>query len=245
MSCLIKDTTNDGTAIRTSTMVGDATKFINGAITAGVIESLDVDGFTVGNHGRVNGNAKTYHWIAFKQAPGEMKVGSYSGNGADNRSITGVGFQPDYVIVMPGSNNPSVHRSSAMLGDISSYFSTTASATNIIQALEADGFQVGTNASVNTNGTTYYYIAWKAIAGKMNIGTYTGSGADNRNITGVGFQPEWVLVKDTTTDYAIHKPASTGASTDSSLYFNACCRRHRPDSTAPGGRISSGDQRGG
>ena len=31
-----------------------------------------------------------------------------------------------------------------------------------IQALQAHGFQVGTNCRVNTNGTTYNWVAFKA-----------------------------------------------------------------------------------
>ena len=35
----------------------------------------------------------------------------------------------------------------------------TAAASDRIQSLMADGFQVGTKAQVNANGSTYYYLA--------------------------------------------------------------------------------------
>ncbi len=52
-----------------------------------------------------------------------------------------------------------VWRPLSAAGDRTLYWSATAAATNRIQALQADGFQVGTNAQVNTNGSTYYYLA--------------------------------------------------------------------------------------
>ena len=42
----------------------------------------------------MNHTGISYHWVAFQAADGELKVGTYSGNGADNRNITGIGFQP-------------------------------------------------------------------------------------------------------------------------------------------------------
>ena len=67
--------------------------------------------------------------------------------------------------------------------------------TNYITALGADGFTVGNDKRVNRAGTMYHYVAWNEIPGKMDVGTYTGNGADNRNITGVGFQPDFVMVQ--------------------------------------------------
>ena len=42
------------------------------------------------------------------------------------------------------------------------YFPNVATFASGIQALQADGFQVGTNCRVNTNGTTYNWVAFKA-----------------------------------------------------------------------------------
>ena len=71
----------------------------------------------------------------------------------------------------------------------------------------SDGFTVGSNATVNTNATVYHYVAWNEVAGLMDVGTYSGDGADNRNITGVGFAPELLIVKSDATT------AKTAAST--------------------------------
>ena len=49
--------------------------------------------------------ARCYYYVAWNEIAGKMDVGSYSGNATDNRSITGVGFLPQYVIVRPGNAN--------------------------------------------------------------------------------------------------------------------------------------------
>lgn len=233
------------TVCRTSTMSGDATKSLGSnslPLQSNWIQSLDANGFTVGTHTAVNasGAGWNYYWVAFKAAAGEMVVGSYTGNGTDNRNITGVGFQPDYVIVMAAANQVAVHRSSALPGTFSNgtstintgnlttdrcyTFTAESSFRNGIQQIQSDGFQVGTHARVNSSGVTYHYIAWKKIAGSMNVGAYAGNGIDNRDITGVGFQPEWVIVKSNSTqasnnDPAVHHPESLGATTDLTLQF--------------------------
>jgi hypothetical protein len=210
--------------MRTSTMVGDVTKSVDTAgvaLFAGGIKSLDPLGFTLGTNANVNAAGAPYFWVAFQAAPGEMKVGTYNGNGLDNTNLTGMGFQPDYMVVMSQAAGKPVQRSSTMAGDTSYDFDSTeiGPPANCIQALQADGFQVGTDASVNSGAVIYHYVAWKATAGKMAVGTYVGTGVDNRNVDVVGFMPEWVLVKRTGDGSPwVHRPAATGISTDYSLF---------------------------
>ena len=123
-----------------------------------------------------------------------LATGSYTGNGADNRNITGVGFQPDIVIVRYDDNTDGIIRTANMGAGLSKRITdNTALQANFIQALLADGFQVGTAAHVNQSGLLYHWVAMK-VGTNVQVGTYTGNGADNRNITGAGFQPEWALV---------------------------------------------------
>src|SRR5688572_23273865 len=88
--------------IRSSSMAGDNTKPMTGAtaLTANLIETLETTGFTIGDDSRVNQNAIEYYWIAFKQGSKRLKVGSYTGNGAASQAISGVGFSPEFVIVL-------------------------------------------------------------------------------------------------------------------------------------------------
>jgi hypothetical protein len=70
----------------------------------------------------------------------------YTGNGADDRSIGGLGMSPEYVMVAGFHSHvfgrSAVHRFGTMSGDSTySTSSTGDSQTNRIQALLSDGFQ--------------------------------------------------------------------------------------------------------
>src|SRR3990172_5427418 len=214
--------------VSTATMPVDTTKSLDqsGAATfASGIKSLTATGFTLGTNANVNASGAPYHWVAFQGAAGEMKVGSYTGTGV-TRSITGVGFQPDYLITLPASSGfpdgVPLSRSLSMPANTSYDFNSTAygPGADAINAFLADGFQVGTSLAVNKSGATYHYIAWKVTPGRIAVSSYVGNGIDNRNLDIVGFQPEWVLVKrgDNSRPW-VHKPASTGMNANHSLAF--------------------------
>ena len=83
-------------------------------------------------------------------AHAEVVTGQYTGNGADSRNILYIGFQPDIVVTVgsyAASNPP--FRTSTMSGDISKSIAFSSYASNRIQALLSDGFQIGTDADVN------------------------------------------------------------------------------------------------
>jgi hypothetical protein len=215
---IIKAATNRTGVVRTSTMSGDRAKILGntGVLAADRIQSIIADGFTVGTNNTVNAWGVAYYWVAMK-AGSDLTVGSYVGNGADNRSITGVGFQPVWVITL-GDGDDSAFRPGPLAGDNSYLMTGTGKITNRIQALEAGGFQVGSSVNVNESGTTFHYIAWAASA-QVSAGSYTGNGADNRNITGIGFQPLMAWVKRDDSQAAVWRPASLSG--DATLRWSA------------------------
>jgi predicted membrane protein len=204
---------------RTSTMTGDATKPLSGAtaLATSRIQSLDSDGFTIGTNAQVNANGTSYQWAAFATGQ-ELKIRSYTGNGAATQAITGLGFQPESVLILPASAQAAVMRSAGMTTTFP--LGTGTGTANQINSLDANGFTVGNSAAVNTNGIAYHYIAFDSGAGVTKVSTYTGNAADNRNVTGIGFQPRFLLVRanDTATSRrAIWRTSSlTG---DASLSF--------------------------
>ena len=206
--------------IRTSSMAGDVTKEMAGAtaLAANMVQALTATGFEVGRDPTVNRNNTRYDWIAFKSYANQMTVGSYTGNGG-TQAIGGAGFSPDYVMVLSAGANAAVQRSGSMAATFR--FDETAAAADGVTSLNGGGFSVGAGAETNVNGRTYHYVAWNAVHGLMREGSYNGTGADNRNIGGVTFQPAYVVVRSSTNgnicDRAVHRPASlTG---DSSLQF--------------------------
>ena len=117
--------------------------------------SLDANGFSVGNSTSVNTNAATYHYVAWNRTSTNGAT-SYTGTGASH-TVTGVGFQPAFVMVHANdttTGRAGAMRSSAMSGTASQLFTATANESAGITALQSDGFQVGTSATVDNGGAT-------------------------------------------------------------------------------------------
>lgn len=206
---------------RTSTMAGDATKPLGSstALTANYIQSLTATGFTLGTNSRVNLAGDDYHWIAFKTNSQAMTVGSYTGNGAATRNITGLGFQPELVMVLGNSAQRAVLRATGM--SRSFQWDDGTGVTTGVTAFGADGFTLGNSATVNTNGVGYHYVAFNDVANSIDVGSYAGNATDNRTIA-TGFQPEYALVRADDTGTArpgVHHPGSLAG--DNTLEFSA------------------------
>jgi hypothetical protein len=151
--------------IQRSRTMGSTFRFDEGAAAANGVTSLDSNGFSVGNSTEANVNTRTYHYVAWNEVHGLMQESSYVGNGGDNRNVGGATFQPEYVMVRSSTNgnicDRGVHRPASLVGDASLYFTNLANTTNVIQALQATGFQVGNDCKVNTNLKTYYWMGFR------------------------------------------------------------------------------------
>jgi len=142
----------------------------------------------------------------------------YTGTGSSNAQ-TGVGFQPDFTWIKGRSNAPDHFLFDAIRGATNSIRSNVNSATytnaQLLTAFGTDGFTVGTDGNVNTNGQTFASWNWKANgSGSANsdgsisstvsvnttsgfsIVTYTGNATSGATIGhGLGVAPAVVLVK--------------------------------------------------
>jgi hypothetical protein len=209
--------TSQISVMRTSTMPssGNNTKPLTGntALVAGV-KSLTSDGFTLGTGNQVNASGTTYHWTAYKAANGVLKVGTYTGNASNPRSITGAGFQPEYAAVLPANNTAAIQRFDGMSAGFL-FLSGTGNA-NRITALGADGFSVGSEGNANT--IVYHYILFNEVAGAVDTGVYAGNNSTpSQTITAVGFQPDHLMIRGDGNVNGIHRPASL-AGTGSFLF---------------------------
>ncbi len=193
---LVKGDLDKCSVVRTATMPALQSKLLGKSDPIGpdMILSLDSAGFTVGSNDVVNKSGVTYYWVAFQASPGLMAVGTYPGDDVDNRSVTGLGFQPSYVIVMSEANEDAMQRFADEVGDKSLPFQASDEKTDRIQALEPDGFQVGKHHTVNEPGKQFHYVAWAESPSRSLTGSYLGNGVDNRNVTGVGFEPDYMIV---------------------------------------------------
>lgn len=169
-----------GGAIKTDVMAGDLSILIATFTDAhdGIV-SLDSDGFTVGTGDSANASGIDYTYIAIYDGGlhGEgffFHHGSYVGNGADNRNIViDAGWQPSLVLCSAAGF---VRRDSTMVGDFSIRMLGSSAVTDQIQAMNADGFQVG--ATLNQNAVTYYWLAWQgtALDSLLVANSYVGDG---------------------------------------------------------------------
>lgn len=129
------------------------------------------------------------------QAQLRMYSGSYVGNGVDDRLISGIGFQPDMVIVkqIDASNEAQIRLSNMPDGISKQMVGSTTAYLDRIQSFDADGFVVGVNNDVNAIGKNYIFMAFQT-GSKFVIGTYNGDGTTGRPIDGLGFQPDLVYL---------------------------------------------------
>lgn len=185
--------------------------------TTGVhFQTLDATGFTVGLAN--NANASVYYYVAFKSLAGKLVVGQFTGDGVDNKEITGVGFEPDFVLVKQNAAVVPAYNITETWGDYSSFTSAAANAANSIQELKADGFQVGNSTSVNTLGIVSNYFAFGGSADPapsgsflMQRGSYVGTGVAQTIAT--PFPPDLVIVKGNATEYAVFSTSVSGGVT--------------------------------
>jgi len=92
---------------------------------------------------------------------------TYTGNGVDDRNITGVGFTPNLVILFctdPG-NNAIGFKTASMAGRDLTVNDAGMSFTDWIQDFIPDGFQIGSSININRPGTHYEAICIRTAAG--------------------------------------------------------------------------------
>src|SRR3990167_2201562 len=131
--------------------------------TTDKITGLTASGFTVGSHAEVNGAGATYHYVVFAAAD-NLAVGTYAGDGADDRELpaTPMGFDPRLVHIKADAGQFCDWKVSSLAGDLTLLYGTAASVADKIQSLTpASGqFQVGQNVEVNNGALTYFFFAF-------------------------------------------------------------------------------------
>jgi hypothetical protein len=144
----------------------------------------------------------------------------YTGNGSSSRSITGVGFQPDWV----WAKARSAAYYNGLFDVLRSGYALYSNTTDVEDTTEqltfgSDGFTTPNKSGdfINTNSATYVAWNWKAngagvtnTAGSItstvsanttsgfSIVTYTGTGANATVGHGLGVAPSMVIVKNRT-----------------------------------------------
>lgn len=166
-----------------------------------------------------NASGTVYRWTAFRDNGGQdFGVFSYANNNTDNRSIpiSGLGGNtPDFALLIQSSALVPVTKFKPQSGD-ASQTTTGQAASDMIQAFEAGGIQVGNSNSVNGNNAATFYgfaIVNSAIFHAL-AATFAGDGVSgNTEAHGAGFTPNGAWVKATageTQALTVRHPAHTG-----------------------------------
>jgi len=159
--------------------------------------------FTIGTDTDVNTNNDEYIAYCFTSISGFSKMGSYVGDATNNRAITGLGFQPDFVMLKNTASSTtswSIFDSSrgGSLGLFPNSDSAEVNETNVFVSLDSDGFTVNQGTTANGSGDTIIYMAYKENispptpivipAGQMSYMVVAGgaSGASNGGGGGAG-----------------------------------------------------------
>ena len=135
----------------------------------------------------------------------------YTGNATNNRTITGVGFEPDLVWIKDRdtASNAGRHyvfdklRQSGGESVLGMVFDATGDDNNMSDngrflGIRSDGFEVsGSDVDTNANATKYVSYNFKETAAAgFDMVTYTGDGNSNRDIShNLGVAPEFYIIK--------------------------------------------------
>ena len=165
----------------------------------------------------------------------------YTGDGNDGRTVTGVGFQPDWVWLKGRSEaehhtlNDVVRGANKQIYSHLSY--SEATDTDRLQSFDSDGFTLGTDVIVNKNSETF--VSWNWLAGGsassnsngditssvsanttsgFSIVSYTGTGSVATIGHGLGVAPKLIIVK--TRSYSSQAWPVDVRAVDGILYLN-------------------------
>jgi hypothetical protein len=150
--------------VKTKDHAGDNCRDMSGNTgpnNADAIDSLDADGFTVASAVNLNTNLTNYVAVCLQDTAGYIDVKSYTGDGAGARAITGVGFQPDLMIVMRTDAVAQVLglKTRTMLnGEALDINQGLKVGTNTIDTLDTDGWTFLGTGNWNINTATYSAI---------------------------------------------------------------------------------------
>lgn len=207
------DNNTDGICARTDQYTGDISYCwqvgtLETLRTANIVQAMDGTNFQVGTDSHANSNSVAYKWFAL--AGPSVATGSYTGDGNDDRDIShslsatpsGLLVWRDQSAIQQGLSL----RSNQYTGDVSMTFDLGPGPSNrianLIQAMTATSFQVGTQPQVNNPSTPHQWVAVKSSSVQSEKAGETLMASSTRVSIAVG------RVK-----FRLSVPASQGAGT--------------------------------
>jgi hypothetical protein len=218
-------------------------------ISTAYVQSLNSNGFTVGNDIAVNRNGDNYTSYGWKAnggtytAPTQGSIAStsssnttngfsivtYAGTGVAGTVGHGLNVAPEFIIVKQfvGSftrgwavYHKDLGPNVALFIDSTSGGSTSAGFWNNT-APTSTVFTVGTATDVNESTTSYVAYCWDSIVGYSSVGKWTGtSNAATGPFVYTGFQPAFVMYKGANTDNWVIIDGANNPTNSSDQFLN-------------------------
>jgi len=153
--------------------------------------------------GDTNRSGETQILYCFHDVTGYSKFGSYTGSGSAGNAQN-VGFQPDFLMFRRYNNSDNWVMVDTRRGEDKYLLADTTGTEQSLDILDftSTGWTFK-GSSMNNSSDNYIYAAFKknvasntTLANSFKAVTYTGDGASSKSITGVGFQPDFVWLKN-------------------------------------------------
>jgi hypothetical protein len=195
-----------------------ATKYLQSQATSAEatnstsLTSFNANGFSLGNNGLNNFSGETFASWTFREQPKFFDVVTYTGNGVAGRTVAhNLGSVPGVMIVKCTSAAEPWYVYHRSLGATKHLTLNTTDAENTSDepwnntAPTATEFTLAPYSSSNGSGKTYvaYLFAHNAggfgLTGTDNViscGSYTGNGSTNGPVINLGYEPQWLLLKN-------------------------------------------------
>ena len=154
-----------------------------GAGRSDYIQSFGGGQFQIGGNTTINQNSSTYYYFAFKEIPGFVDVGKYTGNGT-TQAFTDPGFQPEFAMTKTDyyGGGPDTWTATMKGIGMGAYANSAFSGwgNSLITSFDATGFTLGSGQNyVNQNSKDYYTFALKPFSSTSTVNGYSAGAVYN------------------------------------------------------------------
>lgn len=178
------------------------------------LTSFNTNGFTIGDAAIVNTSNDSFVSWTFREQPKFFDVVTYTGNGSNRTISHNLGSVPGFIAIKRTDSaidwycyHRSLTANNVIYLNLNNPTATAADVWNNTDPTSTV-FSLGTNTGVNANGGTYvaYLFAHNAggfgASGSDNVitcGSYTGNGSTTGPSINLGYEPQWIIVKNSAT----------------------------------------------
>jgi len=179
-----------------------------------MITSFNANGYALGSYGGTNDNGETLVGWSFRKAEKFFDVVTWTGDGVTGRTVShNLGSAPGIILAKRTDSTANWAVYSSTLGggyyaalDGTDPFYLNSNRWNGVDATDTE-FTLGSSTAVNGSGGTFVAYLFASDAGGfgddgdeniIKCGSYTGNGSSNGPDVNLGFEPQFLMVKNTT-----------------------------------------------